>query len=146
MPTVSRKDIVNASADEVWRTLREFKHVESFLPVVASSTVEGSGVGCIRTCNLRDGVFPGITDAKTVERLESLDEQTRTLRYSLISGPLPVESYVATMKVRDLGDSRCEVEFSGSFEPKGVPQTELAKMIEQVYSMGLDGLKKLHSA
>ncbi|MEE8178714.1 MAG: SRPBCC family protein, partial [Nitrosopumilaceae archaeon] len=64
--------------------------------------------------------------------------------YAITSSTLPVENYLGTMKVYDLGNNTCEVEWSGSFEPKGMPEAEVVKMINDVYTMGLEGLKKLH--
>jgi len=58
---------------------------------------------------------------------------------------LPVENYLGTVKVTDLGNDRCEVEWSSTFEPKGLPEEEVSKMINDVYVSAIDGLKKLHN-
>jgi len=63
---------------------------------------------------------------------------------STVSGPLPVEGYFATMKVRELGENRCEFQWSSTFEPKGASEEEAKKAIEDIYSMGFEGLKKLY--
>jgi len=50
MTNVSVKNTINAPADEIWKTLSSFRNVEKYIPLVKSSTVEGSGVGAKRTC------------------------------------------------------------------------------------------------
>jgi len=58
---------------------------------------------------------------------------------------LPLENYLGTVKVKDLGNERCEVEWSSIFEPKGMPEEEVVKMINDIYVSAIDGLKKLHN-
>lgn len=48
------------------------------------------------------------------------------------------------MKVKNAGENQCEFEWSSTFEPKGVGEAEAKKTIEDIYSMGFDGLKKLY--
>jgi hypothetical protein len=100
--------------------------------------MEGSGVGALRTLTLQDG-------GRFIERLESIDENARTSSYRILISPLPVDGYVSTMNVKDLGSNRCEVEWSSTFKPKGTPEADVKNLIEGIYSMGFDGLKKLHS-
>ncbi len=49
MSKLSIKNKINASADKVFKTLSEFKGVERYTPMVASSAVEGTGPGAKRT-------------------------------------------------------------------------------------------------
>lgn len=44
---------INAPVDKVWKTIRDFDGIDRYLPVVASCSVEGSGVGAKRTCYCR---------------------------------------------------------------------------------------------
>ena len=142
MTNVSVKNTINAPADEVWKTLSSFRNVEKYIPLVKSSTVEGSGVGAKRTC-----IIPNQSggEGKIEEELKSFDNDAKTLSYSITSSPLPVENYLSTIKVKDLGNGRCEVEWSSTFERKGMPEEEVAKMINDIYVTAIDGLKKLHN-
>ncbi len=142
MTNVSVKDTINAAADEVWKTLSSFRNVEKYIPLIKSSTVEGSGVGAKRTC-----IIPSESgqEGKIEEEIKSFDDDAKTLSYSITSSPLPVENYLGTMKVKDLGNGMCEVEWSSTFEPKGMPEEEVAKMINDIYVTAIDGLKKLHN-
>jgi len=142
MTNVSVKDTINAAADEIWKTLSSFGDVEKYIPLVKSSTVEGSGVGAKRTC-----IIPSESgqEGKVEEEIKSFDDDAKTLSYSITSSPLPVENYLGTIKVKDLGNGRCEVDWSSTFEPKGMPEEEVVKMINDIFVTAIDGLKKLHN-
>ncbi len=142
MTNVTEKGTINAAADEVWKTLSSFRNVEKYIPLVKSSTVEGSGVGAKRTC-----IIPNESggEGKIEEELKSFDNDAKTFSYSITSSPMPLENYLSTVKVKDLGNGRCEVEWSSTFIPKGMPEEEVAKMINDIYVTAIDGLKKLHN-
>ena len=140
MAKVSMNTNLNASAEEVWKTISDFNGLPKFVDAIVDSTIEGSGVGAVRTLKLQDGGPP------IVEKLESQDDQTRSLSYSIVESPLPLDRYLATVEVRDLGEGRCEVVWSSSFEPKGAPEEEAKKIVKGVYSAGFEGLKKLYGA
>lgn len=128
---------INAPADTVWRIVSDFNGLPKFVSAIINSTVEGSGVGAFRTLTLQDGGPP------IVERLERLDEETRTLSYSILHSPLPVEDYVATTQVKELSKNQCELTWSSTFEPKGAPEAEAVRIIENIYAAAFEGLKKL---
>ena len=141
MTEVTTKDTINAPVDIIWKALSSFSDVEKYIPLVIRSTVEGSGVGAKRTC-----IIPNQSggEEEIQEEMKSLDNDARTFSYSIISSPLPVENYLSTVKVQDLGNEKCEVEWSSTFEPKGMAEEEVVKMIEGVYLAVIDGLKKVH--
>ena len=128
---------IDAPAGEVWETLREFNRVEKFLPAIASCIVEGSGVGARRICALQDG-------SKIFERLVTLDEHNRVLRYSVTQSRLPFESYLGTVRITDSGDDTCEVDWSSTFDAVGLPEAQVIAMIVDLYEQAIEGLEKLH--
>ena len=137
MSNASMTATINAPADAVWRNISDFNGAGKYIDLITNSTMEGSGVGAVRTLTLQDG-------GRIVERLESLDESARVLRYSIVDSPLPIDEYVSTIEVRDLGGNRCELAWSSVFQPKGASEAEGRQIIEGIYSVGIDGLKKLH--
>ena len=137
MSEVSMTTKIHASADTVWKIVGDFNGLPKFVSAIINSTVEGSGVGAVRTLALKDGGPP------IVERLERLDEETRTLSYSIVHSPLPLEDYVATIEVKELSENRCELTWSSTFEPKGAPEAEAVKIVENIYAAAFEGLKKL---
>ena len=128
---------IDAPADAVWKTVRDFGGIGKFIASVRACTVEGTGVGAVRTLDFGEG--PAI-----VERLEKLDDRDRSLAYSIVSSPLPMEGYVSTMTIVALSQNRCELWWACVFTPKGATEAELEQIIEGVYAEGFDGLKKLH--
>jgi len=137
MTNVSMKTTINAGADKVWRTISDFNGLDKFVAAVANSSVKGTGIGAERTLTLQDG-------GRIVEKLEKLDNDTRTLHYSIVNSPLPVKNYLSKITVQKLGGSQCEVTWSSTFYAEGVPEKEAEKVIEGIYAMGFDGLKKLY--
>ncbi len=138
MLSVTMKTKLNASAQEVWDTIKDFNGLPKFMDAIADSTMQGSGVGAVRSLTLQDGGPP------IVERLESYDEQARTLSYSIIKSPLPLTQYLAKMEVLDLGGSQCELQWSSTFRAEGASDEEAKKVVEGVYTGGFEGLKKLY--
>ena len=92
--------------------------------------MEGSGVGAIRTLTLDNG-------ATVVERLESLDEQSKSLSYSFVDSPMQVSGYVATMQIEDSGENQCEITWSSVFELTGMSEAEARELFEGAYNMDL---------
>lgn len=138
MAEVSMSADLNASADTVWSTVGNFAALERWHPAVERSETEGSGVGSVRNLHLAGG---GLLR----ERLEGFDASGRSLRYSIIDGPLPVQDYVSTLQVSGDG-GRSTVTWSGRFEPAGASEAEAVKVMEGIYKAGLDTLKTMFGA
>jgi hypothetical protein len=137
MTSISMETGLNTSADIVWQTIRDFNGLTKFIPAIVQSSMEGSGVGAVRTLTLKDG-------AQIIEKLESIEENVSyTLNYSIVSSPLPLKNYLATMQVQDIGNNRCKVAWFSRFEPVGTTEKEAQEIIRGIYSVGFDGLKKL---
>lgn len=136
MIEINMKAVIDTSADNVWSVISEFGSIGKYVNAVADCSVDGAGVGAKRTLTLNDG-------GKLVERLESIDEVNRSLTYSIVSGPLPVDNYVSDMKVNELAPNRSEIIWKSSFVASGVSDEEAKQVIEGIYNMGFEGLKKL---
>ena len=85
--TVSSSSIINGPAEKVWKTLRAFGGIESFNPLVTSSELEGAvvSVSCKRVCYV--SLDSGKNVLRTEEVLNSLDNQNRTMSYTVTSAP-----------------------------------------------------------
>jgi NADPH2:quinone reductase len=135
MGQVSVKVSIPASADKVWQTLRDFGGLNKWAPGIAGLSLQGAGVGAVRTLTYQDG-------ARVVERLESLNDASRLLSYTILESTLPLEGYVASLTVRDLGAAGCEVEWFSTFGAKGAAEQEVSRMLEVGYRKALSGLQK----
>ena len=121
--------VIDASADEVWRTIRDF-HDVSWAPNVVQSVEKvgdrsGDEIGAVRILN---GVF--------AETLKELDDDGRTFSYSIDDGPSPVSKddvrdYVGQVRVSQAaGESGGTlVEWSSSWELNDEPAYEFCHNI-----------------
>jgi uncharacterized membrane protein len=94
---------IDAPADEVWAVAGDFGGIE-WMPGIESVTVDGDD----RTINTS-----GMT---IVERLVRRDDEARSLSYSIVDGPVPIESHEATITVLTAGDGT-RVSYSVTTEP-----------------------------
>jgi len=132
---------VAAPADAVWAQLGDFSGIEAG-GGIDSVSFEGEGVGMTRTIVM--GGRP------VVERLEAHDAGERTFTYAIINedSPLPFSNYSATVRIIDNEDDTCTVDWTGSFEPRGVEEAEAINMATGIYAgaikrariaLGVDG-------
>lgn len=140
MTILSMETILNTTADDAWKMIRCFNGVIKYLPAVLKSTREGSGAGSVRTLVLSDG-------GRVVERLEEVDESPSPfLTYSIITSPLPIEKYFATMRVQGLDGSRCKLIWSSTFTPKGISDVEAVEIVRKIYLNGFKRLETLYDS
>ena len=101
-------------------------------------TVEGEGVGSIRSADLDPATgFEG----RISERLLSWDDEQMTFSYKAIgNGPLPVEDYVAVMKVEATLKGTASVTWSSTWEPIDQDEEEIREMFSGLYSISLDNV------
>jgi hypothetical protein len=135
MGQVTVKVGIPAAADKVWQTLRDFGGLNTWAPGITDLSLRGAGVGAVRTLTYKDG-------SRVVERLESLNDDNRILSYTILESTLPVEGYVASLTVRDLGPAGCEVEWFSTFGAKGAAEQDVSRLLEVGYRKALSGLQK----
>jgi hypothetical protein len=78
-----------------------------------------------------------------VERLEAKDDKERTYSYSILSGPLPVVNYQATICVREADGGGCTVEWTSDFEASGAPENDATAVIRGIYETGFKNLQAM---
>ena len=138
MTAVKLSQDLPVPAQAVWSVIGGFNGLPDWHPAVEKSETKTEDGARIRTLSLAGG-------GRIVERLESADENERSYTYSLLSGPLPVADYTATIRVRDAG-SGCSIEWSSEFTPSGAPENEAVAAIRGVYETGFENLKKMFGA
>lgn len=135
MAKISVNETFEAKATDVWEKLADFGGLDGWMPGVGKCEVEGDGVGAVRTISMGP--------VKIVERLEAIDPAARSLSYSLLEGPMPLENYLATIAVSETG-AGCRVDWSARFDlPEGVAEEQVAPGIEGGYGAGLKALKQV---
>lgn len=135
MITISMKTRINAPAADVWAVIGDFNALPKFVEAAVESSVDGEGIGTVRTITLPDG-------AKLLERLEAYDAEKMMVKYSILKGPLPVADYMSVMQLNPT-DAGCELEWSSAFNAAGASDEEARTTLEGVYQMGFDGLAKI---
>ena len=133
MTHVSSSITILAPADAAWQLLSDFGAACRYLIMVVDCTVEGQGVGALRTLTYTDG-------STIVERLEALDEAAHRLSYTLLTDT-PFRDCLTTVIVRDLGCGRCEVEWAATFEADGLPASEAVEMLEGAFELNSRALQ-----
>jgi mxaD protein len=100
--------------------------------MITDFTVEGSGVGAVRTITLAGG---GVI----VERLEKHDPAAATFTYAIINEQtaLPVKNYVSTVVVTADGANGSIVNWSSTFDAVGLPEAQVEAIIGGVYKGGI---------
>ena len=127
---------VAASAKQCWDVLSNFAGVADMSPMIETCTVEGEGVGAVRTLGMPGGL-------SIQERLESQDEAGLNYSYSIIGdSPLPFSDYLSTVKIEAAGNDACIVDWRGRFEPKGEDEAGPAGIVNGIYSGGIAALGK----
>jgi len=134
MAKVSMQSPVSMSADELWKLIGQFNAIPEWHPSVSSSKLEDGGR--IRRLSLLGG-------GEIVERLEQIEQGDRLYRYSIVSGPLPVANYTATLRVKDDGKGKAIVEWSSEFDPAGATETDATAAVQDIYRMGFENLRKM---
>ncbi|CAM3527954.1 Flavin reductase (DIM6/NTAB) family NADH-FMN oxidoreductase RutF [Paracidovorax anthurii] len=142
MPMVEYSALIDGDAGRVWQVLRRFGEIGAWHPALAGSGIEGDlpegTVGSVRWLALPDG---GLVR----ERLLSLDDAGRALSYRFEASPMPVDDYVATVRVLPLSDqARALVHWSARFEARAPhPGAEHAQALRDLFAAGHGGLQRL---
>ncbi len=118
---------VNAPIEAVWAEIGNFSGLEAG-GGIDSVTYEGEGVGMTRTIVM--GGRP------VVERLDVHDSDAKMFSYAIINddGPLPFSNYSATVHITDNNDGTSTVDWTGTFEPRGVDEEQAINMATGIYA------------
>ena len=139
MANVSVTKSVKAPADKVWAMVSEWGGTHKWIPGVGPVSVEGEGIGSIRSADLDPATgFVG----RISERLESFDDKTRSFSYRVIGdSPIPIRDYVAEMTVVERGPEAASVTWSCSWFANGdISEADLITAFEGLYEMSLDNV------
>ena len=128
---------IDAQAENIWKTIRSYDNVESFNPLVTSSTITGTNEGSERVCQIQFGD----QQAELVENLDLVDEENKTIKVSVTTAPPPFGGQQITFQVKSLDENKAELVISTEVADGN---KQVAKGLEDVFQMMSEGLKKLH--
>lgn len=141
MARVYVSSVVNAPADRVWDRIRDFNALPKWHPRIRDSRIEealpADKVGCVRNFHLQNG-------DNLRERLLGLSDYDMFCTYSILESPMPLEDYVATLRLTPITDGdRCFIEWSAEFSCAPEVEAELTSGIaNNVFQGGFDALKR----
>ena len=138
MTHVTRMITIQAPVDAIWQVISDFRAACHYLAMVVNCTVEGEGVGALRTLTNADGTT-------IVERLDALDQAAHRLSYTLLTDT-PFGNCLTTMALHDLDPGQAELEWSATFQPAGLPASEAMEMLEGALAANCLALKQFMEA
>ncbi len=117
------------SADALWAMIGDFGDTGKWSGRPPEACVhEGEGIGALRTLTVEDGRV-------IVDRLDAQGPYFYT--YSIVTSPLPVKSYRATMSVAAVDEGACDFTWAGEIEPDGISDEQTVAFFEGVYRHGI---------
>ncbi|MFN0039274.1 MAG: SRPBCC family protein [Burkholderiales bacterium] len=143
MIKVYRSAIIDASADAVWKLVRDFNGLPKWHPAIATSKIEdglsADRVGCVRR-------FTRKSDGGLLrEKLLSLADDTRMLTYNILVSPMPVANYMAGMRFTPVTmDDSTFAEWWAVFDvTTGPPQATADEIGDNVFVVGFAAIDRL---
>ena len=141
MARVYVSSVIDASAAKVWERVRDFNGLAKWHPRIRDSRIEDAlpadKVGCVRNFHLQNGEL-------IRERLLGLSDYDMFCTYSILESPMPLEDYVATLRLTPVTDGdRCFIEWSAEFTCDPDLEGDLVSGIGGgVFQAGFDALKR----
>lgn len=133
--TLSRSVNLKASPETVWALIGPFCAVKEWHPYVKSCTLDGK-TPPTRTITIKTG------NKAFIERETTRSDANRFYAYTILSSPMPVSHYSATLQVEGNGAGKSIVTWSAAYEPlKGKEKAAKAE-VNGVFKSGLSALKK----
>ena len=135
MAHVQAETRLSAPAAAVWDRVGDFNAVQQWHPAISASRLEDGGT--VRRVSVAGG-------GESVERLTARDDAARRYSYELVSGPMPVSRYRATLAVEDDQDGGSRVRWSAEYTPAGAAEADARAAIGGFLRAGLDNLRQLY--
>lgn len=132
---VREQATIKAPVEQVWKQIAPFCAIADWHPAVEGCTLRKSAGRQERDIALKGG-------GDLQERLMSVSAAKHRLRYTLLSGPLPVKNYDSTIRLSAVDAHTTRITWSSRFEANGASDTEARKAIAGIYTSGFDGLRK----
>ncbi len=129
---------IPVSRAKVFAALTNFGGINKLVPTIESVTLQGSGVGALRTIILKG--FKGTI----VERLEVAFDG-RLFSYSIVAeSPLPFEHYHAVIELADAPNGGCLVKYACNCDAKGTSSPDEVKgFLTPLYNTIIDNIPKV---
>jgi hypothetical protein len=140
MATVYVSSVIPAPLNEVWQKIRRFNALPEWHPSVENSVIENGEsedrIGCVRRFTQQGGTV-------LREQLCALDDIEHSLAYKIIEAPLPLENYLAVMRLFPITHiNHTFAAWSASFTCEKSDEQSLVQSLEDVFQAGFSALQK----
>ena len=129
-------DTFDVPIGEVWAILAAYGAGKAWISGVLGCSVEGSGVGAMRTFRFKDYI--------AVERLEICDPVTHCVVYRLLE-PASINTLGATgtMQLTALAPNKTQMEWTAQAESVAGDKAAVSEYVTGVYRRSIDNIKTL---
>ncbi|GJD43298.1 IS1595 family transposase ISMpo2 [Methylobacterium cerastii] len=136
---VTRSRVVAAPPAAVWSLVGGFCDIARWHPQVTRCTLSSESGAPVRALVAAGGL------GTLIETETARDEAAMSYSYRLVSGPLPVKDYAATLSVAPIGGGAgkgATITWTAHFEAEGMTEAEAVADIAGVYEAGLAGIAR----
>lgn len=126
---------IHASVDAIWQVIGDFGAGAEYISMVRHCSVQGAGIGAVRTLTYLDG-------SVILERLEMVDEAAHCLSFTLLSDT-PFGSCLTTMALQVSGPKQAELSWAADFQPTSLPANEALSLMEGMLASNCQTLKQV---
>ncbi|KAF9878091.1 bet v i allergen [Colletotrichum karsti] len=126
---------INAPISDIWALIAAFGSERLWFPGVIKSSLEGFGIGSVRTLTFDNGTV-------VHERLEIADPETHTISYLILDGVPNTTNPRGTLRLTAIDETKTQFSWSGASdwtEPSFKPT--LAGILDTMFSGCLDSIE-----
>ena len=119
--------ILEIDTPSVWKLLSDFNGLPKLLPGAVSSSIEGEGVGMVRTIQMDDGNV-------MQEMLIVMHPELFRLTYAMRDpSPYPWKHYFCTQQLQTLGGAETHFLCTGYYHLNGATDSEIKDLLREAY-------------
>lgn len=120
--------------EKAWQQIGPFCNLGTWHPAVESCTLRRNEGAQERVLALKGG-------GAIEERLLSSSASSHRIRYSILTSPLPVKDYAASLSAEPAGRG-ARVVWTAHYTSNSASDEETRKVISGIFTAGFDGLKQ----
>ncbi|KAF4775143.1 bet V I allergen [Colletotrichum scovillei] len=129
--------VIDAPIADIWAIIAAFGSEKLWFPNVIKSSLEGFGIGSVRTLTFNNGHV-------VHERLEIADPETHTITYLILDGVPNTTNPRGTLQLTAISEDKTQFSWSGASEwTEPSFQPVLAGMLEEMFNGCMDAIESI---
>lgn len=129
--------LLNISPDVAWTAVQDWSQLHKLVPAIVDSTITyGSGVNSTWYIHLKNG-------AVIKEKMTYHDDTHRTMSYIMEETPMPIEDYLAIIKIDSYGISKSLVSFYTTCRVITEKETDILNTFKSFQETYISNLEKI---